>query len=341
MGRDGAAQQMLWDHAEAHPDDAEAWSSAGIAAVRAGDGDAVERAAARLDDLRPAYAAWVRGRWAVERGDHGEAAALAAQGLEADAGATGLRRLWLYAAIELGDWAAVRERVDELLPEAGEDDAEPLHWTRMLASTPLGDWAAVRESAARVGMELPEGEGPVDADIAPVTLAFGPRDDVAGVRTGPVTARVVGIAREGEQRAGARVLFDPSPLEEPGDERPLKFPVREVLEPSAVDAYPFDAIDPGDDAWVAFRDRLTGEGWLVNSYVYPEDHAPGGDRIGLYGMLAVPQATGAEAAHARLGELAQALPEPFFWPVLAEAAGDAEAAERQRAAATELGLLPD
>ena len=58
-------------------------------------------------------------------------------------------------------------------------------------------------------------------------------------------------------------------------------------------------------------------------------------------MLAVPRATGAEAAHARLGELAQALPEPFFWPVLAEAAGDADTAERQRAAATELGLLPD
>jgi len=55
----------------------------------------------------------------------------------------------------------------------------------------------------------------------------------------------------------------------------------------------------------------------------------------------VPRPTGAKAAHARLGELAQTLPEPFFWPVLAEAAGDAETAERQRAAATELGLLPD
>ena len=52
----------------------------------------------------------MRGRWAVERGDHREAATLAERGLEADPDATGLRRLWLYAAIELGDWAAATSR---------------------------------------------------------------------------------------------------------------------------------------------------------------------------------------------------------------------------------------
>ena len=80
---------------------------------------------------------------------------------------------------------------------------------------------------------------------------------------------------------------------------------------------------------------------MLNSYVYPDEHGPDDGRTGLYGMLAVPQATDAAAAHARLGELAAGLPEPFFAPVLADAAGEAGAAEEQRAAARELGLLPD
>ena len=341
MGRDEAAQAVLWAFAEAHSDEPDAWSSAGIAAVGAGDGEAVERAASRLDGERPAYAAWVRGRWAIERGENAQAAALAEQGLAADPGSDGLRWMWLHAASETGDWAAVRDRVAELLPEAREEEAEGLRWSRLMAATALGDWATVRATAAEVGMELPEGDGPVDVDIAPVTLVFGPRDEVAAVRTGPVTARVVGIAREGEQRAGAVVLFDPFPLDEPEEDLPLRLRAREVLVPSAVDAYPFDAIDPGDDAWIAFRDRLHEEGWMLNSYVYPDEHGPDDGRTGLYGMLAVPEATDAAAAHARLRELAAGLPEPFFAPVLADAAGEAGAASAQRARATELGLLPD
>jgi tetratricopeptide (TPR) repeat protein len=340
MGRPGAAWRVLSAYAERHPDDADAWASAGVAAVEARDADAVERAEERLESASPVHAAWLRGRWAVERGEYREAAAIAARTLEFEPEAKGLRRLWLHAAEELGDWRAAREQVDALLPHAEEDETEGLRWSLLMAATALADWETVRATAAAVGMELPEGEGPVDVEVAAVRLWFSPREVLPAVRTGPVTARVIAIARDGEQRAGAVALFDPYPLED-SDDQPLLFRVREVLEPSAVEAWPFDAVDPGEEAWLGLRDALHAEGWLVNSFRYPEEHDLPGDRHGIYGMIAVPRPADTRAVHERLGELAAELPEPLFWPVLAEAAGDAGAAARQRERASELGLLPD
>lgn len=341
MGREGAAQRVLADFAERHPDDTDAWAAAGLAAILAGEGEAAETAAARLDELSPSHAAWVRARRAIEAGDHARAAELADAGLAEKPDARGLRRLRLHTAEELGDWDAAREQVDALLDGADEEETEGLRWSRMMAATVLGDWAAVRETAAQVGMELPEGDGPVDVDIAPVRVSFGARDVLAAVRTGPVTARVVSIARPGEkQRAGMVVLFDPFPLEAPEDGL-LLFRVRQVLEPGAVEAWPYDAIDPGEEAWQAFLDSVVAEGWMIDSYLYPQQHQPDGDRRLVYGMLAVPAPADAAAVAARLAELAEPLAEPVFWPVLLEAAGDAGGAARQREQAEGLGLLPD
>ena len=105
MGRAGAAHRVLADFAERHPEDADASAAAGLAAILAGDGEAAETHAARLDGLSPAYAAWVRARRAVEAGDHARAAELADAALAEEPEARGLRRLRLHAAEELGDWA--------------------------------------------------------------------------------------------------------------------------------------------------------------------------------------------------------------------------------------------
>ena len=341
MGRAGAAHRVLADFAERHPEDADASAAAGLAAILAGDGEAAEAHASRLEGLSPAYAAWVRARRAVEAGDHARAAELADAALAEEPEARGLRRLRLHSAEELGDWGAAREQVDALLDGAGEEETEGLRWSRMMAATALGDWDAVRETAAQVGMELPDGDGPVDEHVAPVRVSFGARDVLAAIRTGPVTARVVTVARpDKEQRAGTVVLFDPYPLDAPED-GPLLFRVRQVLEPGAVEAWPYDAIDPGEDEWQAFLDSVAAEGWLIDSYLYPQEHQPEGDRRLVYGMLAVPAPADAAAVAARLAELAEPLSEPVFWPVLLEAAGDADGAALQRERASDLGLLPD
>ena len=71
-------------------------------------------------------------------------------------------------------------------------DNEAAHWNMGIAATALRDWPAAREAWRRAGLEIPEGEGPIDADfgIAPVRLNPVSEDEapevVWGMRIDPV-----------------------------------------------------------------------------------------------------------------------------------------------------------
>jgi tetratricopeptide (TPR) repeat protein len=346
LGRVADGGAALRAYADRHPDDAEAWSAAGQLAIAARDRQALDDAVERLETTSPPDAAWLRALMADELGDHSTAAAEARRVVELDPEAMNARRLLVHAAKETGDWGTALEHVELLLERAEGEEAEDLHWTRLVVATPLDAWDVVRESARAVGMTLEPGSEPIDERWGVVRLSFGPREVLTGVRTGPATARVVQIAPPGSpQRAGAVALIEPTPLNpEAGDDEPHVLPVRAELAPSAMRSYAFDAVDPGDEAWDAFRDRADAEGWLVNTYDYRDDFEltfEGAPCRGLYGYIAVPQDTTAREVHARLTELAAPLPRPMIWPRLAEEAGDDAAGCAQRGLAAAVGLIPD
>lgn len=346
LGRAAEGGAALRAFAERHPEDTDAWAAAGYAAVAARDREALADVVGRLELTSQPHAAWLQALMAHELGDHRTAAAEAQRVVELDGEAMNARRLWVHAADQAGDWATALEQVDALLKRVPADEAEDLHWTRLTVATALDAWDVVRESAAAVGMKIREGSGPIDEAWGPVNLSFGPQEVLAGVRTGPATARVVKIAPPGSpQRAGAIVLFEPAPLNpDAGEDEPYVVRVREELEPSSMRAHAFDAVDPGDEAWVAFRERLEDEGWLVNSYLYAEEAELSFEDEpcrGIYGLIAVPDTTSPEQVHERLTELAATLSRPMIWPTLAEEAGDAEAGRTQRGVAAAIGLIPD
>ncbi len=346
LGREAEASAAVREYADRHPDDVEAWSAAGQIAIAARDRGAVEEAIERLEACSAVDAAWLRALQANELGDHGAAAAEARRVVELDDGAMNARRLLVHAAEEAGDWATALEHVEVLLERVDGEEVQELHWARLVVATPLGAWDVVRESAAALGMDVEPGSEPIDEPWALVKLSFGPREVLTAVRTGPATARVVHIAPPGSpQRAGAVVLFEPAPLNpDAGDEEMPVLRVREELEPSAMRSHAFDAVDPGDEAWDAFRVQVEAEGWLINTFGYAE-HVEltfeGEACGGLYGWVAVPETTTPAEVHERLTELAAPLPRPIVWPTLAEAAGDEATGRTQRGLAAAIGLIPD
>jgi hypothetical protein len=342
LGRPDAAAATTRAFAEEHPGDAEAWTLHGFAVIAAGDEDAVEEVAARLEDLSPADAAWIRARWAAERGDDEATIRHAARVVALDPDAQNARRLLARAAVHAGDHATALTHYDVLVDGAPAEEAEDEHWERLVPATVLGAWDKVRASAAAVGLEPKPGEGPIDEEWHTLVLRFDARDLAWAIRTGPVSARVIEVAPSTRaQHAGDRVVFDPAPVDEPEDEGgPHTFQVVETLEPGELFTCDVDGVHPGQERWEAFRDTLRDEGWLVGAlfvdgYVLQDDDV---ERPGLFGALALPRGLAAADGHARLTELTADWPHPFTWLALAEASGDADAAARQRADAARLEL---
>jgi Flp pilus assembly protein TadD len=330
LGRPEAAAGPFRDFAERHPDSEEAWIGAALAA--SGDDERLEEALGHLDERGRC---WVLAVQAGERGDAATAADHAAKVVELDPEVLNARRLLAYAAMQQGDYSTSLDQLDALLERVPDED---LHWQRITVATAAGDEAAARASAEAVGMDLSGAWGPL-------RLSFGPREVLMGRRTGPATARVDTIAAPGErQRAGTTVIIDLTRMDDGGDDVPPVLNVREVLEEPAMRSFPYDAIDPGDDAWMPFREAIEAEGWMINSFLYRDDISivvDGERRRALYGLIAVPENAPDETVHARLTDLAATLPAPMIWPRLARAAGDEATAAEQLAVAKATGLLPD
>ena len=119
----------------------------------------------------------------------------------------------------------------------------------------------MRESGARLGMEFDSDEGPIDEAWAYVRLRFDARDIVLGLRTGPVSARVLTVsAPDAPQHAGDLVVFEPSPIGTTEEGESHLFGVVTVLEEGPRRAYPFDGVYPGDDDWETFVGALRDAG---------------------------------------------------------------------------------
>lgn len=282
---------------------------------------------------------WLRAVDAFARGDARTTLAQALLVTERVADARNARRLAAEAARQLGEFATALRLLDELvtlIPDAGPHD-----WDRMTVGTVLGAWPAVRASAARLGLPVPEGEGPIDEDwglcrirLPESSAADGPYDAFAQ-RTGPVTARILQIRRPGlPQHFDDLVAFDAQPLNKPPEddaaraEHVFLYACVHVLEPGARTSYALDGVHPGEEVVEALRSRLraidvplqvaSDEGYLVG---------PSGDLPGLYAFVAVRDDADRAPIHAVLAEATAGLAHPLVWPELAATAGDSAAVE--------------
>ncbi|MDA0138261.1 tetratricopeptide repeat protein [Solirubrobacter deserti] len=343
VGREEDSLTVLREFADAHVEDADAQAMLAHTLIDAGMvGEEVERLAERLRPLDELHAVWLEARAAYREGEMERARERAEWIVERDQEALNARRIAALACEHLKDFEAALVHCNGVLGHAGEDRLASAHWDRLVPATIVGDWEAVRASAAALEIDVPGDSGPIDVDAGLIRLRFAADDFVIALRTGPVSARVLNVGlRDEPQHAGDLVVFDAEPVGTAAEGELITFPVVHVVAEGPRRAYPFDGVDPGDDAWNAFVDTLREEGWVIDvRYREPEYQleVDGEQRPGIYGHLAVPDDVDDAAAHARLGELTAEWEGPFTWLPLAEAAGDDSASAQQREHAEALAL---
>lgn len=299
------------------------------------------------DPASRAMADWLLARDAHQRGDYRACREHLDRVLAARPHAINSRLLWADAARKLGDLEGALQKLDEVVAVVAEPG--PPDWDRMIVATLLGDHARVRESAKRLGFDLLPGDGPIDERWGVCRVRFddepGAPSDVWAVRTGPVTARILEIARPNhEQRYGDVVVFEASPLndEEPeGDKPPVyTFPLVTTLHRGGYRSYEIDGVHPGDEELERLR-RLAKELGGDLQILSGDDYAltRGDEELpGVFGVIAMPANVTANTLNTALRDATKQLAHPLTWLQLATEANDNELAEAQVRAAEDYGL---
>lgn len=194
-----------------------------------------------------------------------------------------------------GAWAESlrhNRRASDLRP-----DDEAAHWNLAIAATALRDWATAREAWRRVGIHIPDGEGPIEGNFGITPVRLNPDDDAEIVwarRIDPVRAVIENIPFPGSGfRAGDVVLHDGAPVGERqrNGRTYAVFNVLELFESSANSTYEAEvcARDAGDlDALTTALDaaQVVHEVWTTNVRVLckqcsegvPHEHSDENDR---------------------------------------------------------------
>lgn len=134
--------------------------------------------------------------------------------------------------------AACNRRATDLDPRN-----EAAWWNLGIAATALGDWRLARAAWRGFGVEMPDGDGPLELDYGPVPVRLRPEDDgevVWADRLDPARAVIRSVPFPGSGfREGDIVLHDGEPQgtrQYAGDEYDV-FDVLEVLRPSSRQTY--------------------------------------------------------------------------------------------------------
>jgi tetratricopeptide (TPR) repeat protein len=296
---------------------------------------------ARTDDARArALADWLLARLRFAGGDYERCEAHLAEVLAARPDAVPARLLWARSAWLRRDWETMLARLDEVVAR-NEGEPGPYDWDRMIAASILGRWRIVRQSAARLGEACdPASDAPIDETWELCALRFdGSEGEVPGDRvcrrTGPVTARILGIGRDRVHPAfGDVYVFDARPVD-PVPENPEErrrtltvfTPVARVRD-GGFRSFFLDGEHPGADA-VSALERLAVEagGELqVRSEEGDVLHWPErGEVPRFFAALAVPEGADLAALDAALAAAVGAA--QTTWPELAREAGALERAE--------------
>ncbi|MBP2702719.1 tetratricopeptide repeat protein [Microbispora sp. RL4-1S] len=313
--------------------------------IEAGQDERVERLAARLPETR-SHLALARLHRARERWE--ETAAEAEAAVAAEPTLDG-RRLWSGAVQQLGDNAKAAEILRPLLD--GEEGEEEDVWRLIVLSTAVEDWPTVRAAAAKLGMPVQPGEGPIEEEWHLVRVILpapdGSRREVLAVRTGPATARLAIPQPRGiDYNAGDVVVIDPRPLEPvPEDEEEresfvVPFGAVTMLRPGGYTSWFFDGAAPSEEEWAEFNEVLAERGWPM--WVYSDEnyrvtHPATGEQLpGVFGWIALPPAARPADLDAVLDDVTEQWSHPLAWLDLAREVGIE--AERHERISKEYGL---
>ncbi|MEU1478013.1 tetratricopeptide repeat protein [Streptomyces sp. NPDC001668] len=124
---------------------------------------------------------------------------------------------WYDAALAhkfLRNWAKAYELGREAAARSPRGEGDPAYWNLGIAATIQRDWATARDAWSGFGIELPDGEGPIDGRFghACVRLDTGGEREVVWIeRLCPTRGRVVNVPVTGGRRYGEIVVHDGEP----------------------------------------------------------------------------------------------------------------------------------
>jgi tetratricopeptide (TPR) repeat protein len=124
---------------------------------------------------------------------------------------------WYDAALAhkfLRNWAKAYELGREAAARAPRGEGDPAYWNLGIAATIQGDWAVARDAWAGFGIELPDGEGPIETRLGPACVRLdtdGQREVVWIERLCPTRGKVVNVPVTGGRRYGEIVVHDGEP----------------------------------------------------------------------------------------------------------------------------------
>jgi tetratricopeptide (TPR) repeat protein len=249
---------------------------------------------------------------------------------------------------EAGRLEEALSRLDRLVerePRPGNHD-----WDRMVVATLLGRWDAVRASAIRIGMNV-QGEGPIEEAWGLCRVELREPDGEITIqhamRTGPVTARILDVARpRAPQHHGDEIVFEAAPRNaapRPGEEdHTYLYPAVATRKQGNFESFLLDGVHPGAAALATLRADLAALGCVLAvqsdaAYVVTED-ATGEARPGVFAYLAAPADCSRTTLHELLTRLVGSHESPMVWPGLAQALELEDELMRQAAIIERFGL---
>jgi tetratricopeptide (TPR) repeat protein len=273
------------------------------------------------------------------------------------------RRLWAQATIKMNDPATALRLHNEIIAilDGRNEDSTSDRWDSLSSATLAGEWALVRNRATAMGMTFPEGTGPIDEEWAIVRVAYdevdsdGDRVIASGIRTGPVTVRVLSVSPpQYPVKTGDVVVFDAAPLnpkpvaasgDEDGDEdgddendeseswTPI-FPIMGVLSEGNMTSWIIDGVTPSEEEWETFRNEIRESGWGLwalspDEYTVTNPLDEDEELPAVYAALASPADVSARMVHDRLTLMTADWDHPIAWLNLAKAA-EVDQAEIER-----------
>lgn len=274
---------------------------------------------------------WMLARAAHARGDDRDAITHLEAVLAARPEAINTRLFWAECARRLGDHRTALARLDEVVERV--EGKGSWDWDRMLSATVLGEWAKVRNSARRLGLDVAEGDQPIEERWELCKIRYedeGPRRDEWAMRTGPVTARIVQIQRpQKPQHYGDVVVFDARPANEPPEAGREKqhvwvYPFVARLQEGGHRAFELDGVHPGEASVSAIEKALRALGCAFQVLSGDAYSVKLGTETfpGLFAVVALPSSVTPRMVSDRLREVTHGFAHPLAWTELAKEAGD-------------------
>jgi tetratricopeptide (TPR) repeat protein len=356
LGAEREAKQVLCAALATWPEDQGLLLELLEALRESGEHEELEATCARAKGPARAAARFTLAQSLEARGEHQRALEACREALETDPQHHAARSLLATLLRDRGELEAALEHLNLLV---GSNDPGNFDWDRMLVATLLGRWDAVRDSARRLELPVDAAEsGPIDENWGAcrirVRLESGREQTYFAWRTGPVSARIDEVLHPSlEQHHCDEVAFDAVPLNpeeleaaarqsENGDSRrPLtEYAAYRTLRAGNYRAFVVDGFHPGDELISALRARLDalGVAWEPRSDERYQLEFEGEARQGVYAFLGLAPNASEREVHQLLSAFAEEHSSMLLWPKLAEAAGDAPAAQRQTELAAAWGI---